>query len=254
MSKTVLITGATSGLGYEFVKLFANDGFNLVLVARNEQKMKEIKDKFKNVEVTIISKDLSLPDSVKEVYEEVKKRNINLDVLVNNAGFGLLGNFDQLDIRKQTEMIQLNITALTQLTYYFLPEMKKKKSARILNVASTASFQPGPLMAVYYATKAYVLSFSEALVEELRGSNVTVTTLCPGATKTNFGAVANVENTKMFSNAMSSEVVAKQGYSALFKGKRVIITGTLNSIGAYAAKFFPRSITAKIAKYVGQEK
>lgn len=254
MKKTALITGATSGLGYEFVKLFANEEYNLVLVARNGQKLEEIKQTFKNIEVTVISKDLSVQGAAKEVFEEVEKRGIYIDVLVNNAGFGLLGKFDELDIHKQLNMIQLNVTALTELTYYVLQRMKQRNSGRILNVASTAAFQPGPLMAVYYATKAYVLSFSEALVEELSDSFVTVTTLCPGATKTNFGSVASVEGTKMFSRAMAPDIVAKRGYEALMSGKRVIVTGGLNKAGALGAKFMPRSLTAKIAKYVAGEK
>lgn len=254
MKKTALITGATSGLGYEFVKLFANDGYNLVLVARNGQKLDEIRESFKNIEVTAIPKDLSVPGAAKEVFQDVDKQGIEIDILVNNAGFGLLGKFDELDIYKQLEMIQLNITALTELTYYILPKMKQRNSGRIMNVASTAAFQPGPLMAVYYATKAFVLSLSEALVEELKGSNVTVTTLCPGATKTNFGAVASLEGTKLFSRAMASDMVAKTGYEALMSGKRVIITGGLNKAGALGAKFMPRSMAAKIAKYVAGEK
>lgn len=254
MKKTALITGATSGLGYEFVKLFANDGYNLVLVARNGQKLDEIRESFKNIEVTAIPKDLSVPGAAKEVFQDVDKKGIEIDILVNNAGFGLLGKFDELDIYKQLEMIQLNITALTELTYYILPKMKQRNSGRIMNVASTAAFQPGPLMAVYYATKAFVLSLSEALVEELKGSNVTVTTLCPGATKTNFGAVASLEGTKLFSRAMASDMVAKTGYEALMSGKRVIITGGLNKAGALGAKFMPRSMAAKIAKYVAGEK
>lgn len=254
MNKTALITGATSGLGYDFVDMFAQDGFDLVLVARNQAKMGEIKRQYPHLNVTIIAKDLSRPNAAKEVYEEVKSAGITIDTLVNNAGFGLMGKFDDLDIQKQSEMIQLNITALTELTYHFLPGMKgSSHKARILNVASTAAFQPGPMMAVYYATKAYVLSFSEALAEELAGTNVTVTTLCPGATKTNFASVANVEKTKMFSGAMSSQEVAKQGYQALMAGKRVVITGSPNKVGAYAAKFLPRSLAAKIAKYVAQE-
>ena len=254
MNKTALITGATSGLGYDFVGMFAQDGFDLVLVARNQAKMEEIKSQYPHLNVTIITKDLSRPNAAKEVYEEVKSAGITIDTLVNNAGFGLMGHFEDLDIQKQSEMIQLNNTALTELTYYFLPEMKgNTHRARILNVASTAAFQPGPMMAVYYATKAYVLSFSEALAEELAGTNVTVTTLCPGATKTNFASVANVAKTKMFSGAMSSHEVAKQGYQALMAGKRVVITGGTNKVGAYAAKFLPRSLAAKIAKYVAQE-
>lgn len=253
MPKTALITGATSGLGYEFVKLFAKDGYNLVIIARNKQKMEQIKQSFQSIHVTVIAKDLSIPNAVKEVIEEVEKQGITIDVLVNNAGFGLLGNFDELDIQKQVNMIQLNVTALTELTFYVLQKMKQKNEGKILNIASTAAFQPGPLMAVYYATKAYVLSFSEALVEELSGSRVTVTTLCPGATKTNFGSVANVEGTKMFSRAMDSEFVAKQGYNALMNRKRVVITGGLNNMGALAAKFLPRSIAAKTAKYVARK-
>jgi uncharacterized protein len=254
MKKTALITGATSGLGYEFAKLFAKDGYNLVLVARSENTLNEMKQSYSNVEVTVISKDLSAPGAAKEVFEEVEQKGISVDVLVNNAGFGLMGKFDELEIEKQSNMIQLNIAALTELTYYFLPKMKQLGNGRILNVASTAAFQPGPLMAVYFASKAYVLSFSEALVEELVGTGVTVTTLCPGATKTNFGAVASVENSKMFNSAMSSDVVAKQGYEALMRGKRVIVTGGLNKAGVLGAKFMPRSLAAKISKYVAGEK
>lgn len=254
MKKTALITGATSGLGYEFVKLFADNGYNLVLIARNEQKLEEIKHTFQSIDVKVITKDLSVPGAAKEIFQEVEEMGITIEVLVNNAGFGLMGKFQELDIKKQVEMIQLNIIALTELTYYFLPKMKHRNSGRIMNVASTAAFQPGPLMAVYYATKAFVLSFSEALVEELKGNNVTVTTLCPGATKTNFGSVASVEGTKMFSRAMDSDIVAKKGYNALMSGKRVIVTGGLNKAGVIGAKFMPRSLAAKIAKYVAGEK
>jgi short-subunit dehydrogenase len=254
MKKTALITGATSGLGYEFVKLFAEDGYNLVLVARDRKKLEEIKQSYNNIEVAVIAKDLSVQGAPVEVFEEVEKQGFAIDVLVNNAGFGLMGRFDELDIQKQLNMIQLNIAALTELTYYCLQKMKQRNSGRILNIASTAAFQPGPLMAVYYATKAFVLSFSEALVEELAGSAVTVTTLCPGPTKTNFGSVANVEGTKMFSRAMASDIVAKKGYEALMSGKRVIVTGGFNKAGALGAKFMPRSIAAKIAKYIAGEK
>ena len=254
MTKTALITGATSGLGYEFVKLFAKEGYNLVLVARSTQKLEEIKQSFGHTKVTVIPKDLSTIGAAKQVFEEIEDQGIEIDVLVNNAGFGLMGRFDEMDIQKQSNMIQLNISSLTELTYYFLQKMKQRNGGKILNVASTASFQPGPLMAVYYATKAFVLSFSEALVEELSDTSITVTTLCPGATKTNFGAVANAENSKLFSRAMDSEKVAKMGFDALMDGKRVIITGGLNKAGAYGAKFMPRSLAAKIAKYVAAEK
>jgi len=254
MNKTVLITGASSGFGYEFVKLFVKDNYNLILVARNLEKLEEIKKEFASVKITVIQKDLTQPNSVKELYNKIKEKGLNIDVLVNNAGFGLLGQFDKLDVDRQINMIQLNVSALTELTHYVLQEMKQRNCGKILNVASTAAFQPGPLMAVYYATKAYVLSFSEALVEELKRTGITVTTLCPGASKTNFGKVASVEKTKMFSNAMDARIVTQLGYNALIKGQRVIITGTLNKIGVYATKFLPRSLTAKIAKSIAREK
>lgn len=253
MTKTAIITGASSGLGLEFVKLFAKDGYNLVVIARNEEKLLEIKQSYPNITVTVIPKDLSKPDAINEVIQEMNAQNIKVDVLVNNAGFGLLGSFESLSIEQQLNMIQLNISSLTELTYRLLPDLRMSKSGKILNVASTAAFQPGPNMAVYYATKAFVLSFSEALAEELIDDAITVTTLCPGATKTNFSSVANVENTKMFSNAMSSEVVAEQGYHSLMQGKRVVITGGFNKVGAMAAKFLPRKTAAKIAKLVMKE-
>lgn len=254
MPKTALITGSTSGLGFEFVKLFANDGYHLVLVARSKQKLEDIKNSFHDTEITVICKDLTEPNAAKEVIEEVEKHGLDIDVLVNNAGFGLLGTFDELDIQKQLNMIQLNIKALTELTYYVLPKMKHKNSGKILNVASTAAFQPGPTMAVYFATKAYVLSFSEALVEELSDTQIKVTTLCPGPTKTNFGSTANAEGSKLFNRPMNSETVAKQGYNALMNGKRVVITGKLNKASVLAVRFIPRSTAAKIAKFVTKKK
>ncbi len=254
MKKTALITGASSGLGYEFVNLFAKSGYDLVVVARNTRKLMEIKEVFSHVNVTAITKDLSVRGAAKEVYEEITEKGIDIEVLVNNAGFGLMGKFDELSVEKQSEMIHLNVAALTELTHYVLPGMKQRQRGRILNVASMAAFLPGPLMAVYYATKAYVLSFSEGLAEELDGTGVTVTALCPGATKTKFGEVANVENTKMFNSAMAADVVAKQGYDALMNGKRVVITGGSNKAGAVAAKFMPRRLSAKIAKSITKEK
>lgn len=253
MKKTVLITGASSGFGYEFVKLFAKDNYNLILVARNIEKLEEIKSEFPSSKITVVQKDLIQPNSVKELYSEIKEKGLNVDILVNNAGSGLLGRFDKLDIGRQIDMIQLNVSALTELTHYVLQEMKQRRNGKILNVASTAAFQPGPLMAVYYATKAYVLSFSEALVEELRGAGITVTALCPGPSKTNFAKAANVEKTKMFARVMNADTVAKMGYKALMRGQRVVITGTLNKIGAYAAKFLPRRYVAKIAKAITRE-
>ncbi|WP_309147173.1 SDR family NAD(P)-dependent oxidoreductase [Terrilactibacillus laevilacticus] len=249
MNNTVLITGATSGIGYEFVKLFSSKGYNLVLVARNQKKLEDIKQSYQDINVTIISKDLSQIGAAKEVYEIVEKASIRIDILINNAGFGLFGEFIELDIQKQSQMIQLNIRALTELTHYFLPSLIENKG-KILNVASTAAFQPGPLMAIYFATKAYVLSFSEALAEELSDRSVTVTVLCPGPTKTNFGQAANIEGSKLFSRPVDASWVAKKGYNALMSGKTVVITGGLNKVGALASSFLPRKLVAKMTKFI----
>ncbi|WP_026881678.1 SDR family NAD(P)-dependent oxidoreductase [Clostridium akagii] len=253
MGKTVLITGASSGLGYEFVKLFSKDNYHLILVARNLKRLEEIKIEFPSTKITIISKDLTAPNAVKELYEKIKAQKFNVDVLVNNAGFGLLGEFDKLDLKRQLNMIQLNISVLTELTHYVLQEMKSRKDGKIMNVASVASFEPGPLMAVYYATKAYVLSFSEALVEELKGSGITITTLCPGPTSTNFGKVASADKSKMFSRAMAADVATKIGYHALMKNKRVVIPGASNKAMVYLVKFMPRSLVTKVVKYISQQ-
>lgn len=254
MKKTALITGATSGLGYDFVKLFANDNYDLVLVARNKKILKKIEQAYSNINVTIIPKDLSVSGAAKALFSELESKDIHIDVLVNNAGFGSLGKFEALDIHHQINMIQLNIVALTELTHYLLPKMKQRKSGRILNVASTAAFQPGPLMAVYYATKAYVLSFSEALVDELSDSPITVTTLCPGPTKTNFNSTANSKENKIFGIIMDSEFVAKKGYKALMSGRRVSIPGVLNKLGAFGVKLIPRSIASKLSKSISLKK
>lgn len=254
MNKTALITGATSGLGYEFVKRFANDHYHLVLVARNNTKLLEIKQSFPHIKVTTIQKDLSIPGAASDIFEYLTSHNIQIDALVNNAGFGSLGLFDELDIDEQLRMIQVNVMALTELTYYLLPQMKQRKSGRIMNVASTAAFQPGPLMAVYYATKGYVLSFSEALVDELSGMNVTVTTLCPGPTQTNFSTAANMKENKMFGLPMDASFVAKKGYQAFMKGKRVSIPGSLNKLGVLGVKYIPRSIASKLSKYISAKK
>lgn len=254
MNKTALITGATSGLGYDFVQQFSKDNYHLVLVARNETRLQEIKQSFTHIEITVIQKDLSVPGAAQEIFNTLQKNNIHIDVLINNAGFGALGLFDELEINKQLQMIQVNVMALTELTYYLLPEMKRRNNGQILNVASTASFQPGPLMAVYYATKAYVLSFSEALVDELSDFSVTVTTLCPGPTKTNFSPSANIKETEMFGLPMQSSFVAKKGYKALINKKRVSIPGLLNKLGVIGVKFMPRSMASKLSKYISAKK
>jgi short-subunit dehydrogenase len=184
--KCALITGASSGIGRELATLFARDGYDLTLVARDRAMLARIGDELTRVHgvaVDVIAQDLSHPNAAAEVYRELKRRSIKIDVLVNNAGFGTYGPFVDSDAATESEMLQLNIVALTKLTRLFLEDMLAKREGRILNVASTAAFQPGPLMAVYYASKAYVLSFSEALANELRDSGVTVSTLCPGPTQ-----------------------------------------------------------------------
>ncbi len=242
---TVLITGASGGIGYELAKLFAADGYNLVLIARNVQKLRTF------AKATIIAKDLSHSDSPQAIYDELKKRNISVDLLVNNAGYGMRGFFHQLDTREQLEQLQLNIVTLTHLTRLFLPEMIKKDYGRILNVASTAAFQPGPLMAVYYASKAYVLSFSQALSNETKGTGVTVTALCPGPTRTGFATRANLEGTMLFkSRIMDADSVALAGYRGLMAGRSVVIPGLKNRILVFLRRFVPTSLAAKMAFYV----
>lgn len=254
MNNTALITGASSGIGYELTKLFAKDSNNLVLVARNLDRLSEIKkdlkNQFPNIKIHLIKKDLSLPNSSKEVYEEITSLNININFLVNNAGFGLMGNFSELNREKQLEMINLNILALTDLTYLFLNDMKKNKSGKILNIASLAAMSPGPKMAVYYASKAFVLSFSEALQEELRFSGITVTALCPGATKSKFSSVAEANRSLLFLMPMSTKRVAFTGYMAMKLGITMIVPGIFNKVFAIWLKVIPGIINAQFVKII----
>ena len=180
----------------------------------------------------------------------IKKENIDVDVLINNAGFGNLGKFSESDLKKELEMINVNISALTALTRLFLPEMIAKNHGKILNVASTAAFQPGPMMSVYYATKAYVLSFSEALSEELKGTGVTVTALCPGPTASNFQKTAGIQETKLIKGKRiaTSKEVAEFGYDAMMKGKRIAVQGTMNKLMAYGVKFLHRRLVTRTVK------
>ncbi|WP_018131018.1 SDR family NAD(P)-dependent oxidoreductase [Effusibacillus pohliae] len=254
MGKTALITGASSGIGRDLTKLFARDGYDLVLVARSESVLsrltKELQEQF-GISVKVIVKDLALPASPVEIYEELQKESIRVNVLVNNAGFGLYGFFSETDGQAEWEMIQLNIAALTQLTKLFLPAMMERGEGKILNVASMAAFQPGPLMAVYYATKAYVLSFSEALANELQGTGVSVTALCPGPTSTGFEKRAGLEQSKLFkSGTMDSETVANIGYVGLMQNKTVVIPGLKNKLMAFSVRFLPRNTVTRIVRMV----
>lgn len=252
--KTALITGASFGIGYELAKIFAREKFNLILVARNLDKLNQLKAKINNSEIQIITiqKDLTNPLAPQELFDHIKQLNLNVDILVNNAGFGLLGPFIELDLKTQLEMIQLNITSLVHLTYLFLPQMIERKNGKIMNVASTAAFQPGPNMAIYYATKAFVLSFSEALYAELKPKGITVSALCPGPTKTEFQKRARMENINLERSKllpyMSAEKVAQVGFDGLVKGKRVIIPGFLNKLGTKLVKLFPKSFVLAVIK------
>jgi short-subunit dehydrogenase len=252
--KTALITGASSGIGLDLTTLFAADGYDLVLVARSEGKLRELAGQLEakhGIKVTVLAKDLADPASPPDIAAAVGE----IDVLVNNAGFGVAGEFVETDAKSELDMIQVNITALTHLTKLFLPRMVARKSGRILNVASTAAFQPGPLMAVYYASKAYVLSFSEAIGEELAGSGVTVTALCPGPTATGFADAADMNDRRLFKvkKPMSSMEVAKVGYRATLAGRRVVVAGLSNKILAQSVRISPRRLTVKITKAL-QEK
>ena len=259
MSKTALVTGASNGIGYELAKVHAEHGDNLVLVARTRSKLDELKDELEKkhgVRVYSISKDLSKPGSAKEVYDEVMKQNIVVDFLINNAGFGDFGLFAESDWSKQEQMINLNVMTLTHLTWLFLPEMIKRKSGSILNVASTASFQPGPTMSVYFASKAFVLSFSEAINNEVRKLGVTVTALCPGATHSGFQAAASMQDSKLFegNNFPTSREVAEYGYKAMMKGKAVAIHGLKNTILANSVRFAPRSLVVEMTRRIQAKK
>ena len=254
-NKTALITGASGGIGYEFAKLLAKDNYNLVLVARSEEKLQQLKMDLETgfkISAKVITKDLSKMGAVDEICNELDKEKIAINILINNAGLGNFGEFTETNWQKEAEMIQLNILALTHLTKLILKRMVERKNGKILNLASTASFQPCPLMAVYGATKAYVLSFSEAIANELKGTGVTVTALCPGPTKTNFSNKANMQNSKLFNDKKlsSSEEVAKYGYEAMKKGKTVVIYGLKNKVLAFSARFAPRNLVTKISRKV----
>jgi uncharacterized protein len=256
---TALITGASNGIGLELAKVFAANGHSLVLVARNQAKLQELKMQLEaehKISVYIIAKDLSVVNAAHEIFDETNAQNITIDYLVNNAGFGDFGMFTETDESKELQMIQLNITALTQFTKLYVQQMVKRKAGKIMNVASTAAFQSGPTMAVYYATKAYVLSFSEAVDNEVREHGVSITTLCPGATESGFQAVAAMEESALVKGKKlpTSQEVAEYGYKAMMKGKTVAIHGFKNYILANSVRFMPRSIVVKVTRKIQDRK
>lgn len=251
MQRTALITGASSGIGLEIARLFAADKWDVALVARSEGKLNELAaelQKAHGITARVIAADLAKPNYPDEIIARLQ--GVEIDALVNNAGFGLGGEFVKADLRTELEMIQVNVTALTQLTGLVLPAMVARRRGAILNVASTAAFQPGPFMSVYYATKAYVLSFSEAIAEELSGSGVTVTALCPGPTETGFAAAANVEDSTLFTKTRpaGSKEVARAGYEAMRSGKRIAIPGMRNKLLAQSIRISPRRLVTKIVR------
>jgi len=252
---TALITGASSGIGYELAKRFAQDSRNLVLVARSGDKLVQFASELQRqfgVAAKPIPLDLTAPPAPQFLFDQMQREGIAVDVLVNNAGYGLFGDFAELPLEDSLGQIQLNITALTQLTRLFLSPMLQRHSGKIMNVASTAGFQPGPRMAVYYATKAYVISFSEALANELAGTGVTVTCLCPGATDTGFQGRAGTENTVLFKavRPMDAKIVARDGYRALMAGKTLAISGFRNWLLAESVRFGPRKLVTAISRKV----
>lgn len=252
---TALITGASNGIGLELAKVHASKGDDLVLVARNKSKLEELKKELEEqhkINVYTIGKDLSQTNAAQEVYDEIIRQNIQIDYLINNAGFGDFGMFVETDWNKELQMINLNIAALTQFTKLFLKDMVKRGSGKIMNVASTAAFQSGPTMAVYFATKAYVLSFSEAVDNEVRDKGVTVTTLCPGATESGFQAAAAMEESGLVKNKKlpTSKEVAEYGYAAMMKGKTVAIHGLKNWLLATSVRFTPRFMVVKITRMI----
>jgi short-subunit dehydrogenase len=255
---TALITGASGGIGLEFAKLFAQRKVNLVLIARNEKRLTEIAEKFtrSGIHVTIYPKDLSVLKNAEEIYNDLKNKNVAIDYLVNNAGFGLHGSLTETSWQRELEMINLNMVTLTYLTKMFAADMKGKGSGNILNVASTGSFQPGPFMAVYCATKAYVLSLSEALNAELKGSGVVVSTLCPGVTDTGFHAIADTANTTLLkrSNHASAKEVAEYGYKIIMKRKSVGVHGLMNRAMVFSLRFTPRDSVTGIARLLMKKK
>lgn len=251
--KTALITGASQGIGAEFAKLLAADGYDLILVSRNSMALQKLEKELSGryqVTIRIISQDLSIPGAAEKVFAAVEKGSAVVDVLINNAGFGTHGAFVSISLDQEVEEIQVNTTALISLTKLFLSGMIDRKNGKILNVASTAAFQPGPYMAVYYATKAFVLSFSDALSEELKGTGVTVTTLCPGATKTGFFERAQMAGTLLAKRAVDPAGVARAGYQGMMQGKRLVIPGWTNSIGAFFAPFVPRLLVLPVVRRI----
>jgi len=251
INRTALITGASSGIGFELAQLFAQDRYNVVLVARDKLKLTQLADDLirrYGITAKVIEKDLSKSSAPIEIFEELQRSFLSIDILVNNAGVGVYGLFEESNLKEQLDSLQLNIMTLTSLTHLFLPGIKSRKG-KILNVSSTAAFQPGPLMGCYFASKAYALFFSEAMANELRVSGVTVTALCPGPTQTNFQVRSGTQNIRESAIMMDAKKVALIGYKGLMKGKTVVVPGPMNKILVFLVRFFPRDLVTRIARF-----
>jgi hypothetical protein len=250
-----LVTGASSGIGRELARILAREGHDLALVARSEERLVELAgelEKRHGIRVRTLAADLSDPGAPAALAAQLEHDRVSIDILVNNAGFGASGPFWETDARLELDLIQVNVTALTHLTRLLLPEMLRRHSGRILNVASTAAFQPGPFMAVYYASKAFVLSFSEALASELSGTGVAVTALCPGPTDTGFQERAGVARSNLFRRfrVLSAEAVAAAGYAGMRAGRRVVVPGLQNRLLAVVVRLAPGSLVLRVMRFL----
>jgi hypothetical protein len=256
MEKNALITGASAGIGYEFADLLAREGYALALVARDNARLAErarsLESRHK-VPVKILAKDLAMPGSAPEIFAELQGGNFPVSVLINNAGFGVYGLFRETDLDRELEMLQVNMASLVQLTKLFLKPMLDMGEGRILNVASTAAFQPGPRLSLYSATKAFVQSFSCALALELKGTGVTVTTLCPGGTRTEFQPRAGMKPSASL-RPMSARSVAEIGYAAMLKGRSMVVAGWKNKILVAVSRRAPVMWSARVAKKLNRDR
>lgn len=252
MTSTALITGASSGIGAEFARYHASRGGNLVLVARREDALEKLKSELEssyNIKATIIAADLSQPDSASSIYKATEDTGIQIDILINNAGFGGHGKFHERELTKDQAMMQVNMVSLVNLTHLYLQGMVERNTGKILNVASTAAFMPGPLQAVYYATKSFVVSFSQAIAQELSGTNITSTALCPGAVATGFVKAGDLEGVSAWDNAATPKSVAKYGYDAMLKGDLVAINErSLSFMLNWVIPFLPRKMVLKMSQ------
>jgi len=255
---TVLITGASSGIGKELARQFAKHGHPLVIVAPVEAELQSVAAELSNeynVPVQVLAKDLTDEDAVEEIYTELRSAGTEIEILVNNAGLGHRGNFWEVPLEQLLEILRLNVEAVLKLTRYFLPEMVSRGHGRVLNTASIAGFEPGPMMATYHASKAFVLSLSESLATELKDTGVTLTALCPGPVDTDFFPKAEMVETKVFQkgNVMAPQEVAEAGYEALMNGERTVVPGAVNKAMVFSRRFLPESGQAKMNEKMYQE-